>query len=1029
MSLNPEWLRRVNNWRRELTNHFYRHLGSVDWSGLTTSEHLSIAEAERGEFHPMPAGTPWGRKWEYGWFKGELTLPSEAAGKRIAVAVNLSDAPSTPVTLVWVNGRLMGCRDREHSHITLAMRGQPGKRYGLLAEAYGGHGETPSGTGPVAFGQPGVPEPPEPIATVGENTFGIWDEEVYQLWLDVETLFETRENLDPDSLRVADIDQALRDFTLIVDLELPHDEMLETVRAGRKRLRPLLDCVNGSTAPLLYTVGHAHMDVAWLWRLEETERKIAGTIANQLELAAEYPEYKYLQSQAHLLWMVKTLYPEVYDEVKGAVRSGQIVPEGGMWVEADTNISGGEALIRQFLYGKRFFHDEFGVDCELLWLPDVFGYSGALPQIMRGCGINYFATQKIFWTYNGGDPFPHNVFTWKGIDGSEVLAHIFTDYNSRTDPGALWERWRTRVQKDGLKSYLVAFGWGDGGGGPTRDHLEFLRRSRDLEGVPRTRMASPLEFFKDLEVEGIPEQHYVGELYFQAHRGTYTSQAKTKRNNRKAELALREAELWGLAARTQKGTPYPWQAIGETWRTVLLHQFHDILPGSSIEAVSHEAEESMGGAIATARDLAASAMTALSDNSEALTAFNSLSWGRSALVPLPAGFRGLKDASGKPSPVQPEKDVVWAEVSAPSCGWATYYPGVAGGAEITSGAQADLKPPVMENDYLRIRFNAYGEIASMLDKESERELCAGPCNSFRMYKDVPDAYDAWDIDSMYELAPVPLQEPATFEVLARGPLFASLRVARTLHDSPMTQVITLRRGSRRVDFATEIEWQERHKLLKVAFPVDVYADEGIHEIQFGHIRRPNHRSRPFDANRFEVCNHKWTALADEGCGCAVLNDSKYGVNVLGNSISLTLLKSALAPDGHADQGSQAFTYAFYSWNGSFAASNVVREGYDLNVPVTAMPGAAGYASLFAVDAPNVVIEAVKDAEDRSGDVILRLYEAKHMATRCKLTTSLPVKGAADCDMLEDSRNALPAENGTVALSFRPFEVKTVRLKI
>ena len=1029
MPLNPEWLRRVNNWRRELPRHFYRPLGSIAWSGFTTLEHLTNAEAEKGDFRPMPAGTGWGRKWEYGWFRGELTLPSEAAGKRIVVAVNLSEAPSTPVTLVWVNDRLMGCRDREHSHIALAMRGQHGKRYRLLAEAYGGHGETPSGTGPVAFGKPGVPEPPEPIATVGESTFGIWNEEVYQLWLDVETLFETRENLDPDSLRVAEIDQALRDFTLIVDPELPWDEMLETVRAGRKRLKPLLECVNGSTAPLLYTVGHAHMDVAWLWRLEETERKIAGTIANQLELAAEYPEYKYLQSQAHLLWMVKNLYPEVYDEVKGAVRSGHIVPEGGMWVEADTNISGGEALIRQFLYGKRFFQDEFGVDCELLWLPDVFGYSGALPQIMRGCGINYFATQKIFWTYNGGDPFPHNVFTWIGIDGSEVLAHIFTDYNSRTDPSALWERWRTRVQKDGLKSYLVAFGWGDGGGGPTRDHLEFLRRCRDLEGVPRTRMASPLEYFKDLEVEGIPEQHYVGELYFQAHRGTYTSQARTKRNNRKAELALREAELWGLAAHALKGTPYPWQAIGETWRTVLLHQFHDILPGSSIEAVYHEAEESMAGAIVAARNLATSAIMAFADDSEALTAFNSLSWERSSLVPLPAGFQGLKDASGRPLPTQLEGDTVWAEVTVPSCGWATYHRGPTSSAEVAHGAQAGLNPPILENEYLRIAFNASGEIASMFDKESGRELCAGPCNSFRMYKDVPGSYDAWDLDSMYELAPVPLHEPATFEVDAHGPLFASLRVTRRLHDSPMTQIVTLRRGSRRVDFATEIEWQERHKLLKVAFQVDIHADEGIHEIQFGHIRRPNHHSRPFDANRFEVCHHKWTALAEENRGCAVLNDSKYGVNVSGNSIGLTLLKSALAPDGHADRGSQTLTYAFFAWNGSFAESDVVHEGYDLNVPVTAVPGAAGRASLFGVDAPNIIIEAVKAAEDRSGDVIVRLYEAKRMATRCKLITPLPVEGAAQCDMLENLQEALPAANGAVELDFRPFEVKTVRLRI
>jgi alpha-mannosidase len=1024
MTLNPEWLHRIGNWRRELPNHFYRPLGTVAWSGFTTFEHFPVEKALQGNFQPMPAGTHWGRKWEYGWFRGELTLPDEAAGRRIALRVELCDAPSTPLALVWVDGRLMGCRDREHNEITLAMRGSAGRRYELLAQAYAGHGRTPSGEGPVGYGQLGVPEPAEPLATVWDTTFGIWNEEVYQLWLDVETLFQTRENLDPDSLRLAEIDQGLRDFTLIVDLELPPDQMIETVRAGRKHLKPLLECVNGSTAPLLYTIGHAHMDIAWLWRTAETERKITGTVANMLELAAEYPEYKYLQSQAHLLWMIKTLYPDVYDELKGAVKSGNIVPEGGMWVEADTNLSGGEALIRQFLHGKRFFQDEFGVECELLWLPDVFGYSGALPQIMQGCGISYFATHKIFWTYNGGDPFPYNVFTWEGIDGSEVLAHIFTDYNSETDPKTLVHRWRARVQKDGLKTFLVPFGWGDGGGGPTRDHLEFLRRCQDLEGVPRTRMASPIEFFHDLEIEGFPSERYVGELYFQAHRGTYTSQAKTKKNNRRAELALREAELWAVAAMVLRGAAYPWETLHETWRTVLLHQFHDILPGSSIHQVYVDAEAAMSSAIATAQGAAQTAARILATPADALTIFNSLSWDRTTLVPVPEDFRALADSAGRALPVQRDGDRTWAEVTVPACGWTTFRPGPGEVSANRLRATARL----LENECLRLELDASGQVTSIFDKEAGRELAAGPCNSFQMYKDVPDRFDAWDIDSMYELTPVPLDEPATVEVVSQGPLFASLRVTRKLHDSTLVQVISLRRNSRRVDFATEMNWQERHKLLKVAFPVNVHANSAVHEIQFGHIERPNHRSRPFDASRFEVCNHRWTALAESNRGCAVLNDCKYGVNVLGNSINLTLLKSALAPDAYADLGQQSFTYAFYAWNGSLADSAVVREGYDLNCPLTTAPGDAGKESLFSLNAENVILESVKPAEDRSGDVIVRVYEAKRMATRCTLSTSLPVNSAAQTDMLEQVQAELPFKDGKIALDFRPFEIKTLRLR-
>jgi alpha-mannosidase len=368
---------------------------------------------------------------------------------------------------------------------------------------------------------------------------------------------------------------------------------------------------------------------------------------------------------------------------------------------------------------------------------------------------------------------------------------------------------------------------------------------------------------------------------------------------------------------------------------------------------------------------------------------------------------------------------MWVEATVPSCGWTTLYP--AGASEPTNTLKAT--PRLLENDVVRLTLDDQGTITSILDKESGRELAAGPCNNLRIYRDVPSSFDAWDIDSMYPLTPVELDEPASTEVVAAGPLVARLRVTRRLHDSTLTQEISLRRGSRRVDFHTVVDWQESHKLLKVDFPVTVHANEGVHEIQFGHIRRPNHKSRPFDADRFEVCNHKWTALMEENRGCAVLNDSKYGVNVAGNSINLTLLKSALAPDMSADRGRQEFTYAFYAWNGPFAGSPVVREAYELNRAVMTAPGAARERSLFAVDAPNVVIETVKPAEDGSPDVVVRAYEAKRTATRCTLATSLPVVGAAQTDMLENVQRELPCQDDKVALEFRPFEVKTVRLRM
>jgi alpha-mannosidase len=1022
MVLNLEWRHRLDVWRAELPRHFYRPLGSIELQGFVTLEQLTPEEAAAHDFAPMPAGTAWGAKWEYGWFKGELELPAEAEGQRIVLAVD----PGSE-SIIFVNGRAAGARDRQHTEITLAESGVPGTRYEILVESYAGHGVRVTHGGPTPPDRETVPEPPPAQAVVGASTFGIWQEDVYQLWVDVETLFQLRENLDENSLRVMEIDEGLKDYTLIVDFELPREGMLETVRECRERLQPLLACVNGSTAPEMFAFGHSHIDVAWLWPLAETERKTGRTLATQLALMEMYPEYTFLQSQPHLYRMLEQRYPDLYERVKAAAQRGQLIPDGGTWVEPDTNITSGESLIRQFIHGKRFYREVFGVDCELLWLPDVFGYSGALPQIMRGCGAKYFSTQKIFWTYHGADPFPYNTFVWEGIDGSEVYVHLHNDYNARLDPKNLIQRWNERVQKEGFATRLYPFGYGDGGGGPTRDHLEFARRLENLEGVPKVRMSTPQAYFEDQVARGWPLARYVGELYFQAHRGVFTSQAKTKKGNRKSEFALRRAEMWAVAARALTGYEFSPATLDEAWKGVLLNQFHDILPGSSIQRVYEEAEALYAAVIAEADSVALEAAAALASGDDALMVLNDLSWERTGLVPLPEGFDGAA-VEGTALPSQIIDGIPHAEVTVPSCGWTTVKPGGTVSADVDN--TLTVTPRLLENALLRVEFNDRGEITSLMDKTVELgELTAGPCNSFQMFRDVPSNYDAWDIDSMYGRMPVPLEEPADIEVLSAGPLVASLRITRKLHNSMMTQVVSLRRDSRRIDFRTTVDWHERHKLLKVAFPVAVHADEAVHEIQFGHTRRPNHQSRPFDSDRFEVPNQKWTALMQVNRGVAVLNDSKYGVNVLGNSIKLTLLKSALAPDMHADQGRQDFVYAFYAWKGGFLESDLVREGYDLNAPLMAAPGDAGTRSLFSVDAPSVIVETVKPAEDGSGDIILRLYEAMKMDVRCELTTSLPVTAAQETDMLEEAVLVEPpVENGRIGLSFRPFEIKTLRLK-
>ncbi len=1030
MALTSEWRGRVEQWRDTLPKLFYRKLGDVTLAGFVTSEQLPVNAALRRKFRTMPEGTPWGGAWEYGWFKGSFRLPAGARGQNIVF--RYGQEHKTWVTRsggdarVLVNGRETGEIDWAHPEVPLTHRGVPGTTYKIMMEVYAGHGPYVWHVGPLPEGMAPIPEIPARQLTVEPCSFGIWEEEIFQAWMDVQTLFLLRDNLDPDSMRVAEIDEGLKAFTVKVDLELPHEAMMRTIRAGRRVLQPLLACRNGSTAPDFYCFGHSHIDVAWLWPLQETERKVARTFSTQLGLMREYPEFRFLQSQAYLYRIVKQKYPALYREIKAAVRRGQFIPEGGMWVEADTNVTGGESLIRQFMHGLRFFKEEFGVDSKLMWLPDVFGYSGAIPQLIKGCGLEYFSTHKIFWTYNGGDPFPYNTFLWEGIDGTRVLSHIHNDYNSPTDPATLIQRWKMLAQKEGTRRRLIPFGHGDGGGGVTRTHLEYLRRQRDLEGAPKTRMSHPVDFFVDEKRDHKHLPVYVGELYYQAHRGTYTTQARTKRGNRTSEFALRSAECWGAVAQALGKIRYPVSVMEDAWKDVLLNQFHDIIPGSSIERVYREAEALYGKVLQTVERITNKTCRSLVKSSNgSVTAFNSLSWERMALVPVPAAWKGAEDADGCALPVQRIDGVNRVLATLPSCGWATVRQGKA--VTIDGGPLIDGNR--MENEHLRVRFNDRGEIVSLKDKASGEEFVAGPMNALRMYRDNPRGWEAWDVDSNYACMPVPLDQPATLRVVARGPLAVVMRVERKINKSKVVQDIWLCRGSRRLEFRTRVDWREQHKLLKVEFPTGIHANEALHEIQFGHIARPNHRSRPFDADRFEVCNQKWTALCEANRGVAVLNDCKYGVNVDGGSINLTLLRAPKAPDATADQGMQEFTYAVHAWRGGWMDSRVVREGYELNTPVEVVPGDGGRVSWFTLDAGNIVIDTVKPAEDGSGDLVVRLYETKRTATTCCLTTALPIRKVVETNLLEVAVRAMAVSKGMVNLAFKPFEIKTLRIKV
>ena len=1032
--MHSEWRQRLSHWLETLKQDLYLPLGNIDVEAFLTMDYLTAEEALKGDFQPMAPGTQWGRTWEYCWMKSQITLPKEAEGKRIVM-----DLHTGGETNIFVDGKSFGTYRAEwvrqpHHYIVdnvLSTCGEAGRTYDLLLEAYAGHYYPESvlggcATGPVLPGAYQDPKVEGQRATLKQLTYGIWNEDAYQLFMDLDTLRQLVDEVDVESLRADKIAGALEKATLIADFEQPLEARIESYKAAREALRPALEAHNGSTAPVFYAVGNAHLDLAWLWPMKETEHKTSRTFAQQLRLIEQNPEYKFIQSQPASYEMCRERYPELFERIKEAVKGGQWIADGAMWVEPDTNMTSGESLIRQLVHGKRYYQQEFGLDSQLLWLPDTFGYSAALPQILNGCGVKYLVTQKIFWSYNEGDQFPYHYFTWQGADGSEIVSFLPTSYTYRTDPSEICGIWKNRAQKRDLDAFLLPYGYGDGGGGPCRDHIEYLKREADLEGMPRIRHESPVVFFKEMEEQGGPKHTYVGELYFSAHRGVYTSQAAIKKGNRKGELALREAEMWGAMAMLG-GAEYPLQRMDAAWKKLLLNHFHDILPGSSIGKVYEDARRDHIWIQDEANAVKEGAMAALAKG-EGVTVFNSLSFDRTGLVYLPDEYAaGAVTTDGEAIPTQKTENGVLAHVTVPSMGAVSLLPASESVEAEISCAELTETGAVLENEIVRVALNERGEVISFIDKETGREFADGAMNRLLMYKDVPRLFDAWDIDSNYILQPVELSEPVTLTVKEAEGLRAIIHMERKLLNSTFSQDIVLEAGSRRLDFVTTVDWNELHRLLKVGFPVNVQATEGINEIQFGYMNRPTHRSRLYDSDRFEVCNQRYSALCDHSHGAAVLNDCKYGISMNGNELQLTLLRAAAAPEMRADNGVHTFTYAFTAWKGSFIDSPVVDEAYDLNVPLQVAPGTCEGFSAFFVDEPNVFIDTVKPAEDGSGDVILRLYESKKADTDCTLGINIPVGKVWACDMLENKLEELEVEEDCVSLHFHTFEVKTLRI--
>ncbi|MFJ5274878.1 alpha-mannosidase [Streptomyces sp. NPDC088358] len=972
-------------------------------------EPVPFDEAAAAPYEPFAMGTPWGPPWGTTWFRMRGAVPEDWAGRRVEAVFDLGfvgDWPGNQAeALVHLpDGVPLKAVNPQNQYVPIARPAAGGERVDYLVEAASNPDiladdfarPTPLGDRLTAGS--------EPLYTFRRADIAVLDEDVWHLDLDIQVLRELM-------LELAEADPRRHEIMIALDRALDAldlDDISGTAGAARAVLAPTLAKPAHASAHTLSAVGHAHIDSAWLWPIRETKRKTARTFSNVTALAEEYEELVFACSQAQQYEWVRDHHPHVWERIKKAVADGNWAPVGGMWVEADGNLPGGEALARQLVHGKRFFIEHFGIETKGVWLPDSFGYNAAYPQLARLAGNDWFLTQKLSW--NQTNKLPHHSFWWEGLDGTRIFTHFppVDTYNVEFSGSEMAHAVRNYQDKGRGSTSLAPFGHGDGGGGPTREMMERARRLANLEGSAKVRVEHPDAFFAAAREEIPADQVWSGELYLELHRATYTSQARTKQGNRRSEHLLREAELWATtAALRAPAYPYPYERLDRLWKTVLLHQFHDILPGSSIAWVHREAEAEYARVAREVEAITEEALAALGNGGARV--FNAAPVDRAEVVRTPAGV-----------PVHVE---VPANGSAPL--------GSAGPARPVT-----VDGRVLDNGLVRVELAEDGTLASVRDLTADREVLADKGNLLRLHSDLPNHWDAWDIDKHYRNRYTDLLDTESVTVAEDGPLLGALRVERAFgKGSRIVQTITVRAGSRRIDVETEIDWHETEKILKAAFPVDIRAPYSSAEIQFGHVQRPTHTNTSWESARFEVYGHRWVHIAEPGYGVAVINDSTYGHDVsrtvredggTTTTVRLSLVRAPRVPDPDADQGRHRFTYALLP---GASVEDAVAAGYALNLPLRVADSAGGDVPVVSVDGEGVTVEAVKLADDTSGDVVVRLYESRGGRATGTLRTGFPLAGAQVTDLLERPLSEADTDGDAVAVSLRPFEVRTLRLAV
>ncbi|MEK4749133.1 alpha-mannosidase [Bacillus circulans] len=1030
---------------KELEKYRYRESISLDSFSMQLDEEGEIGARppENGEWATIHVGDHWAGRDHYAWLKTEVAIPVSWKGKQVLgyfdFGITDGGTNSGFESLLYVNKKIYQGVDANHREVFLKEE-HCGTNVSLIFRLW---------SGLEGGGKPFIQEHKIKKAEIA------WlDEATDDLYYTAKAMIQTIHILDENRPEYQTILTALNRAFYEIDWTEPESDLFyESINKANNYLNAALEKMDKHAAVTIHAIGHTHIDVAWLWRLKHTREKAARSFSTVLRLMEKYPEYLFMQSQPQLYAYLKEDYPEIYAQLKDRVAEGRWEPEGGMWLEPDCNLPSGESFVRQLLNGTRFLKEEFGVTSKYLWLPDVFGYSWALPQILKQAGIETFMTTKISW--NQYNRMPHDTFQWRGIDGTEILTHFVTtpypnsrgwayDYNGEMQADVVQGAWDNYKDKNITQDLLMSYGYGDGGGGVNRDMLEMRRRFDRIPGLPAVKSTKAGDYFDALHEKVKTTDEYVhtwdGELYLEFHRGTYTSQAYNKRSNRKQELLYRETELLSVlvGVLASDWTIYPQEELHKGWTILLRNQFHDIIPGSSIREVYEDSLLEYEEAEGLANKAQKQVLTRIidSDVSDQFTVINDSSWIRSGLVEVPVKL-GLEEgewSSENGKVLQVEKvNGKWLILveDVPSHGLANLL------FKSSENQGANKQSPFVINNngietpFYQILWNEKGQLTRIFDKKAQRNVLkenqAG--NVLQVFEDKPLRWEAWDIDIFYQEKHQEISTLEKIEIIENNSLRAVIKFVWTYHHSKVEQEVILYAENPRIDFKTSVDWHEQHQLLKVAFPVEIRSTQATYDIQFGNVQRPTHWNTSWDYAKFETVGHQWADLSEQGYGISLLNDCKYGYDIKDSVMRLSLIKAGTYPDYLQDQGAHTFIYSLLPHQGDWREGRTVQEAWDLNQPLKSLVGKLQSQdfSLFQIASDHCFIDAVKKAEDED-KVIVRLHEFMGKRGTVELTSDAPIKGWQECNLLE-GKNGEKQENEIITFAIKPYEVKTFLVEI